>query len=229
MGRSPGCRRPSPRLHPREPCPMRLATSRSGTRTDQSRAPETVGDEGARQLSHPRRRPTLERRPVERRPYGDLVRSSSHTAKHRRWRWNLSNPGLPPSRANCTSYSTWSDVMGWAQTVHGRSTPGPPHVRSGSRRGSVPLSRRGGRVDGAQLHWASGRLSIHAPSAGALRRTGGVPKPDARGGRDVRNVYPAALLEGKIIRWCPRRNGHRRGLWTGAHLATMSSSRHGVV
>jgi hypothetical protein len=39
------------------------------------------------------------------RVYVTLPRSNSHAAKHRMWTWNLSSPGLSPSRANWISNS----------------------------------------------------------------------------------------------------------------------------
>jgi hypothetical protein len=66
-------------------------------------------------------------------------RSNSQAAKHRTWTWNLSRPGLSPSRANWISNSISSFVTGNLQIVQAAPTPGPPHVRSGGRPGSVPL------------------------------------------------------------------------------------------
>src|SRR6266566_2955499 len=54
------------------------------------------------------------------------------------WTWNLSRPGLSPSRANSISNSISSRSTGTPQTAHEAPTPGPPHVRSGRRLGSFP-------------------------------------------------------------------------------------------
>jgi len=53
----------------------------------------------------PGHRPKGMSRPLEAAPSGSthgrgLFRSNSQAAKHRMWTWNLSSPGLSPSRAN---------------------------------------------------------------------------------------------------------------------------------
>src|SRR4029453_2419373 len=68
-----------------------------------------------------------------------FIRSNSHAAKHRTGTWNLSSPGLSPSRANWISNSSSFFVTGFSQTAHAAPTPGPPHVRSGLRAGSLPF------------------------------------------------------------------------------------------
>src|SRR3989440_4618852 len=67
-------------------------------------------------------------------------RSNSHAAKHRIWTWYLSRPGLSPLRWNWISNSISVARTGRSQIAHGAPTPGPPHVRSGVRLGSLPLS-----------------------------------------------------------------------------------------
>jgi hypothetical protein len=96
----------------------------------------------------------------------------------------VSRPGSP-SRMKCVSHSISSGCMGRSQTAHGAPTPGPPNIRSGGRRGSLPsrtaarafARRRVSSIGGHPRH-AAVQAQIERAASGSDREN---HKPDTSG------------------------------------------------
>jgi hypothetical protein len=151
-------------------------------------------------------------------------RSNSQAAKHRTWTWNLSRPGLSPSRANWISNSISSFVTGNLQIVQAAPTPGPPHVRSGGRPRAFHSGPRRGLFRERQIRQASGEPATRRSERdGAPHSETGDAKPNARG-RDARCVNQGTQWKARPVYHHLRPRSSDPVLWTdGARSAYAGS------